>query len=175
MKTLPSLAVGKKNQTKQNKVLIRQCSRTQVFNAVSLIVFFELSAFRRRYMSLAMSFLIPFAFAEGPAEAVEFCGWETRIAPLGALDFLCCIWYPEKIIKIEHCRRRIRVQTRIRIPNLMGTLHCAEHVCIAQTWNRITTPYFCIGQESESISVSESVSGNINKPLATFLTTSSNK
>ena len=33
-----------------------------------------------------------------------------------------------------HCRRRTRVQTLIRIPNPMATLHCAEHVYIAQTW-----------------------------------------
>ena len=33
---------------------------------------------------------------------------------------------------------------------------------IAQTWTRIPTPYFCIGQESGSESVSES--GNVFKP-----------
>ena len=36
---------------------------------------------------------------------------------------------------------------------------------IAQTWTSIPTPYFCIGQESESESVLESISDNINEPL----------
>ena len=35
---------------------------------------------------------------------------------------------------------------------------------IAQTWIWIPTPYFCTWQESESESVSESVSGNVNEP-----------
>ena len=61
-----------------------------------------------------------------------------------------------------HCRRRTRVQTRIRIPNPMATLYYAEYVHIAQTW--ISTPYFCIRQESESVSVSEFVSGKVNEP-----------
>ena len=41
----------------------------------------------------------------------------------------------------------------------------AEHVHIAQTRTRIPTPYFYVGQEFESVSVSESVSGNVNEPL----------
>ena len=36
---------------------------------------------------------------------------------------------------------------------------------IAQTQTRIPTLYFTVGQESESESVSESVSGNVNEPL----------
>ena len=36
---------------------------------------------------------------------------------------------------------------------------------IAQTRTRIPTLYFCTGQESESDSVPESVSGNVNEPL----------
>ena len=52
-----------------------------------------------------------------------------------------------------HCRRRTR------IPNLMATLYYGEHVHIAQTL------CVCIGQESESVSISESVSGNIKEPL----------
>ena len=47
------------------------------------------------------------------------------------------------------CQRQTWVQTRILIPNLMATLHCTEHVYIAQT--QIPTPDFCIGQESESV------------------------
>ena len=47
----------------------------------------------------------------------------------------------------------------------MATLYYAENVHIAQTQTRIPTPYFCIGQESESESVPESVSGNVNEPL----------
>ena len=57
-----------------------------------------------------------------------------------------------------------RVQTGIRITNLMATLYYAEHVHIAQTQTRIPSPYFCTGQEFESESVSESVSGNVNEP-----------
>ena len=40
-------------------------------------------------------------------------------------------------------------------------LYYAEHVHIAQTQTGIPTPYFFVGQESES----ESVSGNVNEPL----------
>ena len=40
-----------------------------------------------------------------------------------------------------HCRTRIH----IRILNPVTTLHCTEHVHIAQT--RIPTSYFCVGQE----------------------------
>ena len=60
-----------------------------------------------------------------------------------------------------HCRRRTRALTWIRIPNPMATLYYAEHVHVAQTQTRIPTPYFCVGQESES----ESVSGSVNEPL----------
>ena len=49
----------------------------------------------------------------------------------------------------------------------MATLYYAEYVLIAQTWTRIPTPYFCTGQESESESVPESVSDNVNEPLDT--------
>ena len=51
------------------------------------------------------------------------------------------------------------------IPNPMATLYCAEHVDIAQTRTRIHTSSCCIGQESESESVPESVTGNpqVNK------------
>ena len=51
--------------------------------------------------------------------------------------------------------------TRTWIPNLVATLYYAEHVHTAQT--EISTPYFCIGQKSESAPVSES--GNVIKPL----------
>ena len=54
-----------------------------------------------------------------------------------------------------------RVRTQTRIPNLMAILYYAEHVHIAQTRTQIPTSYFCLGQESES----ESVSGNVNEPL----------
>ena len=62
-----------------------------------------------------------------------------------------------------HCRRRTQIQTRIQIPNPMVTLYCVEHVHIAQTQTWIPTPYFCIRQESESVSVFDS--GNVNEPL----------
>ena len=45
----------------------------------------------------------------------------------------------------------------------MATLYYAEHVHITQT--RIPTPDFCMGQESESEFVPESISGNVNEPL----------
>ena len=48
-----------------------------------------------------------------------------------------------------HGQRRTQVETQIRIPNSMA---------------RILTPYFCKDQESESESVPESVSGNVNEP-----------
>ena len=47
----------------------------------------------------------------------------------------------------------------------MATLYYAEHVHIAQTLIRIPIPYFCVGQESESESISESISRNINESL----------
>ena len=58
-----------------------------------------------------------------------------------------------------HNWRRTQVRTRIRIPKLIATLYCTETVHIAQIWTRIPTPYFCRGQEPES------VSGNVNEPL----------
>ena len=58
-----------------------------------------------------------------------------------------------------HWRRR----TRKQILNSMATLYYAEHVHIAQTLTRIPTPYFCTGQESESVPVSKS--GNVFKSL----------
>ena len=45
-----------------------------------------------------------------------------------------------------HLQRRTRVQTRIQIPNLMATLHYAEHVHIAENQTRFPTPYFCVGR-----------------------------
>ena len=44
-----------------------------------------------------------------------------------------------------------------------GYIALYRNVRIAQT--RIPTPYFSIGQEPKSISISESVSGNVNEPL----------
>ena len=64
------------------------------------------------------------------------------------------------------CWRWTPVQTRIRIPNLMATLHYAERVHIAQTRTLIPTPYFCVRQESEFASVSETISDNVNEPLS---------
>ena len=61
-----------------------------------------------------------------------------------------------------HCRRRTWVQSQIRIRIQMATLYHAKHVYIPQT--QIPTPYFCIGQESESESILESVSSNANEP-----------
>ena len=46
----------------------------------------------------------------------------------------------------------------------MATLHYAEHVHIVQTRTGIPTPYFCVGQESKSESMSEPISGNVNEP-----------
>ena len=63
-----------------------------------------------------------------------------------------------------HLRRRTQVRTRIWIPNLIATLYYAEHVHIAQTQTYIPTRYFCVGQESNSESVPESISGNVNDP-----------
>ena len=67
-------------------------------------------------------------------------------------------WY-ETLFKCSHrklmaylqWRTRTRVRTLIRIPNPMATLYYAKYVHIART--RIPTPYFCIGQESDSESV----------------------
>ena len=50
----------------------------------------------------------------------------------------------------------------------MATLYYAEHVHIAQTQTQIHTPYFYIGQESESKPVSVSESGNVFRPLDPF-------
>ena len=46
----------------------------------------------------------------------------------------------------------------------MATLYYAKHVHIAETQTRIHFPYFCVGQESESESIPESVPGNVNEP-----------
>ena len=46
----------------------------------------------------------------------------------------------------------------------MATLYYAEYVHIAQTRTQITFPYSCVGQESESESIPESVSDNVNEP-----------
>ena len=43
-----------------------------------------------------------------------------------------------------------------RNPNLMATLYYARHDHIAETRTQIPTPYFCRGQESESVFVSKS-------------------
>ena len=59
-----------------------------------------------------------------------------------------------------YCWKRTRVQIRILKPN--G--YIAEHVQMAQTKTWIPTPYFCIGQESVAVSISESVCGNVNEP-----------
>ena len=60
---------------------------------------------------------------------------------------------------------RTWLPTLIQIRNLMATLHCAEHVHIVQTGTRIPILYFCIGQESKSVSISESVSSNVIEPF----------
>ena len=65
----------------------------------------------------------------------------------------------------KHGRRRTWVQIRIRNPNPMPTLHCAKHVHIAQTRTWIPIPYFFTVQEFESVSIFESVPGNVNKSL----------
>ena len=64
-----------------------------------------------------------------------------------------------------HWWRRALVQTWIPIPNPITTLYYAEHVHIAEMWTWIPIPYFCVGQESESESVPEPISGNVNEPL----------
>ena len=46
----------------------------------------------------------------------------------------------------------------------MAALYYAEHVNIAQAWSGIPTSYFCLGQETESESVPESVTDNVNEP-----------
>ena len=55
--------------------------------------------------------------------------------------------------------------TWILIPNPTATLYYVEHVHTAQILTQIPTPYYCTGQESESKSEPESVSGNVNEPL----------
>ena len=71
------------------------------------------------------------------------------------------IWF---VMAHLHCRRQTRIRTLIRIPNLVATLYCAEHVHIVQTQTRIPTPYFCMRQESEFKSITKSVSSNVNEP-----------
>ena len=60
-----------------------------------------------------------------------------------------------------HCWTRIRIPTQTRIPNRMAALSYAEDVHIAQTRTRIPTPFFCIGQESESVPVSVTEYGSV--------------
>ena len=60
-----------------------------------------------------------------------------------------------------HWQRQARLWSRIQIPNPMATLCYVEHVHIAQT--QIPTLYFYSGQEYESESKPESISGNINE------------
>ena len=52
------------------------------------------------------------------------------------------------LIAYLHCWRRTRVQTLIKIRNLMATLNYAEYAHIAQTQNQTPSPCFCTGQES---------------------------
>ena len=47
----------------------------------------------------------------------------------------------------------------------MATLYYGQHVHIAQTRTSIPTSYICVGQESESESILESIFGNVNEPL----------
>ena len=54
----------------------------------------------------------------------------------------------------------IVVWTRALILSSMATLYYAELVHIAHIWVQMPTPYFCVGRESES----ESVSSNVNEP-----------
>ena len=64
-----------------------------------------------------------------------------------------------------HRRKRSRVQTWIQIPNPMATLYYPEHFTLHRLKSLVPTPYFCIVQESESESMPESVSGNVNEAL----------
>ena len=48
-------------------------------------------------------------------------------------------------------------------PNGCIVLCTTFHIAWTGTW--IPTPYFCVGQESESESIPESVSGSVNEPL----------
>ena len=52
---------------------------------------------------------------------------------------------------------RLHWHRRIWIPNPM---YCAEHFTMHRLGSQIPIPYFCIGQEFES----ESVSGSVNQP-----------
>ena len=72
---------------------------------------------------------------------------------------ICVRW---DVMATLHLRRWARVWTWTQVPHPMATLYYAEHVHIAQT--QIPLPKFCKGQESESCSVPESVSGNVNEP-----------
>ena len=62
-----------------------------------------------------------------------------------------------------YCRTQIRILTQIRIPNQMATLYYAEHFTLHGLGLRSLLPV-CVGQESESESVPESVSGHVNEP-----------
>ena len=66
-----------------------------------------------------------------------------------------------------HCRKRTRVRTRIRIPNLMATLYYAEHVHIAQTQD--SDPYSLLPYRTGiQVRVCNQVN-NVNEPLARWL------
>ena len=90
----------------------------------------------------------------------------TRVRTLTQIPVLCRIGSRAQSPRLQ-CEHILysttRVQTQIRIPNLIATLYYPENVHITQTWTQIPTPYFCTGQESESESASESVSGNIHE------------
>ena len=62
-----------------------------------------------------------------------------------------------------YCRTQIRILTQIRIPNQMATLYYAEHFTLHGLGLRSLLS-ICVGVESESESVPESVSGHVNEP-----------
>ena len=83
-------------------------------------------------------------------------------------------WWPELKLRwwtqtLSRLEKKHWVPTQIQIPNSMATLYYAEHVHIAQTWTRIPTPYFCVGQESKFESIPKSKSGNVNEPFLKYL------
>ena len=54
--------------------------------------------------------------------------------------------------------------TQMWVPNLMVIMYYAGYVTLLRLSVTDSDPYFYIGQESEFMSVSESVSGNVNQP-----------
>ena len=95
--------------------------------------------------------------------------WKKRVQHTLDGEFLILIakqCFRRELTKMAHLH--CRGQTQIQNPNPMVALYCAEHVHTAQTQTRIPTPYFCTGQDSKSVSesesVPESVSGNVNEP-----------